>query len=196
MKEDIKKHNLYKIRSKFEDLREVENNSYKLLKKIDQKIKITDCNYANFNRSLQILNKTNQFNFSLNRYKEKKLHLISSQKKTYNVKLVSLKDKFGDHGLIGIFILKKRKSEIEIIDFALSCRVLERHVEDHIIYFILKNFKATNYTINYNASAYNKELIPQFLKKKFFVLRKKKNNVYKYEIMKKKALNEIKKIIT
>ena len=185
---------MYKIRSKFEDLRIVENNSYKLIKKIDQKIKFSDCNSGNFNRALQILNKTNQFNFSLNRYNEKKLQHILNKKSVYKVKLVSLKDKFGDYGLIGIFILKTQKYKIEVLDFALSCRVLERFVEDYIIYFILKNFKATNYIINYQSSTYNKDLIPKFLKKNFFTLKNKNNNSYKYEIIKKKGINEIKKI--
>ena len=36
-----------------------------------------------------------------------------------------LKDKFGDHGIVGAYIIMTNK--VEIIDFVLSCRVLNRY---------------------------------------------------------------------
>ena len=67
-------------------------------------------NKINFNRTLQIFNKTNQFNFTLNRYTDAKLKEILKNKK-YKVVLFDLKDKFGSHGIISGYIQKKKKIE-------------------------------------------------------------------------------------
>ena len=135
-------------------------------KNLKQKTKLIKPNKTNFKRALQIFNKTNQFNFSLNRYSEKELKNVIS-KKNYNLMLFSLKDKFGDHGIISGCILKKESSKIFIIDFAVSCRVISRYVEDYMIFSILSKIKGLNYYINYKKTNLNNSLIPKFIKKKF-----------------------------
>ena len=52
--------------------------------------------------------------------------------------LFSLKDKFGDHGIISSCILRIEKDSLFVTDFAVSCRVISRYVEDYMIYLIIK----------------------------------------------------------
>ena len=52
--------------------------------------------------------------------------------------MFNLKDKFGNHGIIGAYILKVEKDKILINDFLLSCRVLYRFVEEYILVKINK----------------------------------------------------------
>jgi FkbH-like protein len=42
---------------------------------------------------------------------------------------VKLADKFGDYGLISVVILKNAGSDVEIDEYLMSCRVLQRGVE-------------------------------------------------------------------
>jgi FkbH-like protein len=46
---------------------------------------------------------------------------------------VTLADKFGDYGLISVVVLKLREREIEIDTYLMSCRVLQRGVEQFVM---------------------------------------------------------------
>ena len=72
--------------------------SLDFFKSLKQRAKLIKLNDKNLNRALQIFNKTNQFNFSLNRYTSKRLREIISSK-NYRLMLFSLKDKFGTTAL-------------------------------------------------------------------------------------------------
>ena len=158
-----------------------------------QKTKIIKPNKVNFKRALQIFNKTNQFNFSLNRYSEKELKDVISRK-NHNLILFSLKDKFGDHGIISGCIFKKESGKVFIMDFAVSCRVISRYVEDYMILSILSKTRGLKYYISYKKTNLNNNLIPKFIKKNFFKFHKKTDNKEVYEISKNKDLTNVKKI--
>mgnify|MGYP001203381090 FL=1 len=193
LKEDLKKYKQYKIKSQFEDQKTREGVSIKFYKNLKQRLKPLNCNKFNFNRALQLFNKTNQFNFSLNRYSNLNLKNKIKDKK-YRVLLFELKDKFGSHGIISSCILKKNNKNIEIVDFVVSCRVISRFVEDYMIYYIVKKNKAKTYIINYDKTHLNRELIPQFLKKSYFNFLKKEKNKNIYEIKKCDTLDNVKNI--
>ena len=193
LKEDLKKYKQYKIKSQFEDLSMRNDHSIQFYKKLKQKVVFENIKTKNFDRTLQLFNKTNQFNFNLNRYTSLSLKKLLKNK-TYSIKVVSFKDKFGDHGIIGAYIIKKERFKIEIIDFVLSCRVLNRHLEDYIISKIYKTFKNRTIFIFYKKETVNNVLIPIFLNKTFFELSKKNKNLYKYNIKSINNSNEIEKI--
>ena len=54
-----------------------------------------------------------------------------------SIKLISLKDKFGDHGIIGSYVLIQKKNFVVITDFLLSCRILSRKVEEYIVQWLI-----------------------------------------------------------
>ena len=83
---------------------------------------------------------------------------------------------------------------MQIVDFVLSCRVLNRYLEDYIILRILKKNKNKNITINYTKQKVNNILIPIFLNKEYFILDKIKKNVFKYDVKPMNKSNEIEKI--
>lgn len=178
LEEDIKKYKQYEIRFKYEKQKKKSKNNFNFFLNLKQKIKFHKCNEENFERAMQLFNKTNQFNFSLNRYTSPELKKLTKNK-NYEIKLLSLKDKFGDHGIIGTFVTNKKKNTIEIIDFVLSCRVFNRYIEDYIIWYILKKNKNKKILINYINTELNNKLIPVFLKKDYFKIEKKnKKNIF------------------
>ena len=93
------------------------------------------------------------------------------------IELINFKDKFGDHGIVGAYILKKHRKKNELIDFVLSCRVLNRYLEDFIIMKIIKNNINKKLSIFYKKDVVNNDLIPNFLEKEYFNLIKKFKNI-------------------
>ena len=78
-------------------------------------------------------NKTTQFNYRTNKYTEPELEQINKNKNYYPY-LISLKDIYGDHGIIGMFILKKIDTKNVFLDTMLmSCRVLGRYLDHWIL---------------------------------------------------------------
>lgn len=167
--EDKRKYKQYKLRSKFSDYVRYDKITPKTIKNLQQKVNLYDCKKNNIKRCEQLFNKTNQFNFSLNRYKEKDL-IFFSKNSNYDLKLFDLKDRFGNHGVIGAYLLKIEKNKILIQDFLLSCRVLYRFVEDFIIFKIMEKYKKHKCEIIYYKTKVNSSLIPKYLKKKIFHL--------------------------
>ena len=80
-----------------------------------------------------MINKTNQFNLTSTRYNEIQFKkYINSD--NLNSFVISLSDKFSDHGITGLIITNKKNNELVKIDFfLLSCRILGRKVENFLI---------------------------------------------------------------
>ena len=193
LKEDFNKYRQYDLKSKFENISKKSVHSFDFYKQLKQKVKFEKIKDKNLDRALQLFNKTNQFNFSLNRYTNITLKKLLKNK-IYSIKLISFKDKFGDHGIVGAYIIRKKKLEVEIINFVLSCRVLNRYLEDLIIIKIIKNNFNKNLSIFYKKENVNNKLIPIFLKKNYFKILKKNNNLFKYSLKLNNESHEIENI--
>ncbi len=99
------------------------------------------------NRTVQLINKTNQFNLTTRRYTEEDIKAIMQDPSTFGLQL-RLIDRFGDNGIIGIVIgkLKEAKSELFIDTWLMSCRVLGRQVESTTLNLIAKQARAMGAT--------------------------------------------------
>ncbi len=89
----------------------------------------------NVERFGQLLNKTNQFNLTTNRYSaQEAAALVSAPEK--RVFLYRVEDKFGDNGIVAALIADLSDSEGKaavITDFVMSCRVMGKQIEDAIL---------------------------------------------------------------
>ena len=86
----------------------------------------------NLSRASQLINKSNQFHLTTTRYPEAKICAMLESDE-FICRSVRLKDKFGDNGLISVFILRREtETEMTIDTWVMSCRVLSRGVEDFI----------------------------------------------------------------
>lgn len=87
----------------------------------------------NVPRIAQLTQRSNQFNLRTIRYSDKDIKDIIESKKHCTL-YISLKDKFGDYGLISLIILEKQKGNTLFIDtWIMSCRVLKRDVEKFVL---------------------------------------------------------------
>lgn len=92
---------------------------------------------ANLNRVHELTQRTNQMNFSGNRYEKSLLEqvLADPQLDTY---VLEVEDRFGSYGVVGFSIVDKR--EPRMTDLMFSCRVQSKRVEHAFLTYILRAY--------------------------------------------------------
>lgn len=80
-------------------------------------------------RTVQLINKTNQFNLTTRRYSEAEVEAVMTDPRAVGLQ-VRLLDRFGDNGIIAIVIGRLQDDGALLLDtWLMSCRVLGRGVE-------------------------------------------------------------------
>lgn len=82
-------------------------------------------------RMAQLINKSNQFHPTTTRYSESRLRAMMADSR-YALRWFTLRDRFGDYGLIAAVVLERDGDALRIDTWAMSCRVLERGMEEYI----------------------------------------------------------------
>jgi FkbH-like protein len=110
---------------KFRDL-----NEY--LQSLDTEATFRRFEHANMSRIAQLIQRSNQFNLTTRRYAESECEAMMNNPDFFPF-TITLQDRFGDFGLINIAILRLLRPDraIEIDTFLMSCRVLQRGVEEY-----------------------------------------------------------------
>jgi FkbH-like protein len=86
-------------------------------------------------RVAQLTQKTNQFNVTTKRYNEQEITALPADVH-WNVYSVSVRDRFGDHGVVGVAIVHDCGATHEIDTFLLSCRIIGRTVETAMLAYL------------------------------------------------------------
>lgn len=86
----------------------------------------------NRGRVAQLVNKTNQFNLTTQRYGEVEIAAFETNPEVFTL-AVRLRDAFGDNGLISAVICGKHSGHWTIDTWVMSCRVLQRKVEHAVL---------------------------------------------------------------
>ena len=86
---------------------------------------------AQLSRIAQLTQRTNQFNFTTMRRTDAEIGRLATS--GLECRAVSVSDRFGDYGLVGVMIFGNRGDALEIDTFLLSCRVLGRGVEHQMV---------------------------------------------------------------
>jgi len=129
-----------KSRNNFTDLSDYMIN-------LNMKSKVELLNSFNIPRVSQLSQRSNQFNLRTIRYEDDDLIQIMNSNDSYGL-VFDLKDKFGNHGIISFLILRKTSiDEVFIENWAMSCRVLERGMENFIINYLQEFCKSQNIEI-------------------------------------------------
>jgi FkbH-like protein len=93
-------------------------------------------------RTVQLINKTNQFNLTTKRYTEQEVLDVMNASDAFGLQL-RLVDRFGDNGIIAICIGRMLNAEDLLIDtWLMSCRVLGREVEPTTLNLIAEQARA------------------------------------------------------
>lgn len=91
---------------------------------------LTRVDHHNFARALELLNKTNQFNTTGQRWTEAELKAFFSDGGA--IFTFTVQDKFANHGLVGLTLVK----ENELVQMVLSCRVFGLGIETAMLHTV------------------------------------------------------------
>ena len=97
------------------------------LNSLDLSIEISINNTKKTERITQIINKTNQFNLTLNRFSKNELQGFIDKKNL--VVTGKIKDKFGDQGLSILSMIEIDNYKAKIVNYLMSCRIMGRKIE-------------------------------------------------------------------
>lgn len=177
--EDLNKTKQYKSRSLFlNDLKKYEKEEQKYLRSINMKATFQKISNKSISRCVQMCEKTNQFNLTTIRHKEDFFKKYMNSK-NHIIEIVSLKDDYGDHGIVGLYIVEinDKTKKASLNTFLMSCRILGRKLEFLMIQNLLnKLLKNKILRLNAQYIKTKKNIIAQnFLIESNFVKLKKNN---------------------
>lgn len=151
-KEDLARTEMYKAEAQRQAEKHQFTNLDEFIASLGIETKIERDPIASLPRVAQLTQKTNQFNLTTRRYSEGEMQALmeSPDCAVYSLHVV---DKYGDYGLTGVFIAKRRSDVIEVDNLLLSCRVLGRGVEkqflEHIFAELQSEWGAMDWTAEY-----------------------------------------------
>lgn len=127
------------LQSNFENF-----NDY--LKSLEMRAIVHPFEEFDFPRISQLSQRSNQFNLRTVRYTEAEVEQVT-QDENYVTLSFSLKDKFGDYGLISLVIMEKQSEDtLFITNWLMSCRVLKRGMEEFIVNEIMETAKEKGFS--------------------------------------------------
>ncbi len=135
----------YQTESKRASLMQSFTNEADFLKSLNMISEVRGFNSFNTVRVAQLSQRSNQFNLRTVRYTEAELDVLEKDEQ-YVTFSYTLADKFGDHGLICVIILKKLDVNTLFVDtWFMSCRVLKRGMEDFTLSTLVSYAKENNF---------------------------------------------------
>ena len=139
--EDTKRAQMYVQQRKRKELEISTPNLEDLLRNLSLELTIKKSNSFTIPRISQLILKTNQFNLTTKRYTSEEIINFTNDDNMI-VGCAQVKDKFGDNGVTGVFIIKKLNPHEWLLDtFLLSCRVMGREIEKGILNYIINEAK-------------------------------------------------------
>jgi FkbH-like protein len=85
-------------------------------------------------RVAQLTQRTNQFNCTTRRRAEAEIQQLMQS--GVECRAVTVRDRFGDYGLVGMMLFSTDATDLHVDTFLLSCRVLGRGVEHHMVRYL------------------------------------------------------------
>ena len=132
--EDRKRTDLYKTRLKsMPPSEETGANLISFLTKLNMRLVIHERSEQDFERAVQLINKTNQFNLNGKRYEASEVAAILNA--GGRLFTATLSDNNGSHGEIIAFLMN---AEGLVVSWVMSCRVFQRQVEYGFLSQVLK----------------------------------------------------------
>jgi amino acid adenylation domain-containing protein/FkbH-like protein len=128
--EDARRGEMYREGRQREQLRAQAGSLADFIAGLNLKIQIAPMSMEQSTRVAQLTQRTNQFNLTTIRRTEAEIQRLNGAS---TVLTVSVSDRFGDYGLVGVMVCEPRAEAVDVDTFLLSCRVLGRGVEHEML---------------------------------------------------------------
>ena len=133
--EDLRRGELYKQRDQAEALRADSGSLEQFYRSLEMELTIAQVEKSSLARAAQLTQKTNQFNVTTIRYNEAELAARMSRPE-WLIATVSVRDRFGESGIVGLLMAQASGKSFVIDSFLLSCRVIGRTVETAMLAYL------------------------------------------------------------
>jgi FkbH-like protein len=182
--EDAKRGQIYAAQRRRNQLQKETPTLDDFLKSLEMIISIRPAEQKDIKRVSQLTNRTNQFNLTTRRYSETDIASMTEDE-SKRIYILTLKDKFGDNGIVGLAIVNCFSDKWHIDTFLMSCRVIGRQAEDALVEQICKDAKEQLCEIieaEHIKTAKN-NLVADFWDKNGFKKMASDKNVTRYEML-------------
>ncbi|MEU6609210.1 SDR family NAD(P)-dependent oxidoreductase [Streptomyces shenzhenensis] len=129
--EDRRRAAMYEQSARRDESRRTAPSLAEFIATLDLDVSVTDAGPADLARLSQLMLKTNQFRMTTLRLSEAQLR--ERQGDGESVLTVRVTDRFGDYGIVGCVLARRRERDLLVESFLLSCRVLGRGVEHRVV---------------------------------------------------------------
>jgi len=153
--ESINRKQMYLVEAKRkENLEQYDGEYLDFLKSCDIELELLPLIPEHFDRVYELTQRTNQMNFSGNRYQKEDIELISNND-NLDIYVLRCSDKYGEYGIIGLAIINK--AENRLIDLMFSCRIQSKRIEHAFMTFCLQKYlKDSDFFVTYKRTEKNK----------------------------------------
>lgn len=130
--EDLEKTEQYRHEEQRNEARTNASSYEDYLRRLQIRISISEVKEWQIERTVQLINKTNQFNTNMLRFDRVSFeNYVNSP--GHRVYVADVSDKFGDSGLVVVLMIHVENHLAIIDNFLMSCRVMGRQIENAII---------------------------------------------------------------
>ena len=130
-REDRLRSEFYAQNAQREQLERQSINLEEFLAGLELQVDIRPMEKADVARVSQLTQRTNQFNFTTLRRTEGEIDRLCAS--GVECLVVTVRDRFGDYGLVGVMIFRSHERVLELDSLLLSCRALGRRVEHRML---------------------------------------------------------------
>ena len=177
---------MYQIEAKRKDIQNnYDGNNEDFLRDCKLVISIEKLSNFTYDRTLELLQRTNQLNLSGYRYTKDEF-INSYGNNSENAFVLFCHDKFGEYGQVGFFAVKKDGNKAIVSEYVMSCRVAQKYLEPAILNWIFNKYEVETIIFEGVDSKKNGLLINTLLS--FGMINKPSNDYSLRLIMNKKDL--------
>jgi FkbH-like protein len=137
-----------------EEQRKFGEDFFGFLRTCDIKLRIMPYAPEFFDRLSELVQRTNQLNFSGRKYKRHEIESLLTDERL-EIWLLDCSDKFGSYGVVGCGIVSRGADEVRIEDFMLSCRVQGKFVEQAFFNAMVDGDTSKRLWVNFRATGRN-----------------------------------------
>jgi FkbH-like protein len=143
--EDNQRASLYRAECERRSAAGAFSNFEEYLEWLNMRIEVARFEPSRLRRITQLLQRSNQFNLTTHRYNESECETMMLDLTCIPL-YASLRDRFGDHGLISIIVARAdlAAGSLDITDWLMSCRVLARGVEEYLMNYVIREAARLN----------------------------------------------------
>jgi FkbH-like protein len=138
--EDLKRSEFYRADTQRQALGSSAKDLDAFLRSLEMVARIEPVEATTLERTAQLISRSNQFNLTTRRYSNADIRNIIQNPK-WLTRTITLRDRFGDNGLISVLLAKTESDSLVIDTWLMSCRVLKRGVERLLLSHIVEQAK-------------------------------------------------------